>query len=129
MVAVETAAAALEHRRHALGMTHAALAKRSGVSLATVKRVLSGEHGVTGFVQVLKIAEALGLTFEFKPQDTAENLQLTQATQQAEHIAGLTQATSSLESQGLDDAAYGRLVRDWTHRLMAGSKRKLWVDE
>jgi transcriptional regulator with XRE-family HTH domain len=129
MVAIQTTAAALEHRRRALGITHSALAKRSGVSLATVKRILSGEHGVTGFIQVLKVAEALGLSLEIKSQATIESLQLSQATRKAQQIAGLTQATSSLESQGLDDSAYGRLVREWTHRLMSGSKRKLWVDE
>jgi len=129
MSPIQAAAATLEHRRQALGMTHKALAKRSGVSLATVKRVLSGEHGVTGFIQVVKVTEALGLTLEIKPQATVESLQLSQATHKAQHIVSLTQATSSLESQGLDDTAYGRLVREWTHRLMSGSKRKLWIDE
>lgn len=129
MVAIQETAKSLEARRQELGMTHRALAKRSGVSLATVKRVLSGAHGATGFVQVAKVAEALGLSVEFKPKVSVETLRERQALRKAERIASLTQATSSLESQGLDKTGYERLVRALVHRLMADSNRKLWADQ
>lgn len=109
-------------------MTHQTLAKRSGVSVATVKRVLSGNHETTGFVQVAKVAAALGLSLECKPQATAEKLREQQAQYKAKKVAALTQATSSLESQGLDRETYERLVRELTHRFLADSKRKLWDD-
>ncbi|MFZ4431534.1 MAG: helix-turn-helix domain-containing protein [Phycisphaerales bacterium] len=117
----------LKHRREALGMSHATVAARSGVSEPTVKRILGGQLAEASFANVVAIAEALGMTVGLGETD-AEELCRQQARRKAEQIARLVQGTSALESQAVDQTAYERLVERSFHELMAGSRRRLWAE-
>lgn len=116
---------ALTARRKALGMTHAALAERSGVSEPTVKRILAGHLAEASFANVAAIAQALGASFSLSEIDPDE-LCRQQARAKAEHIARLVQGTSALENQALDAQTYNRLVERSYHELLAGPRRRLW---
>ena len=122
----------LNGRRRALGMTHAALALRSGVSVPTVKRMLGGSAGGgagggggASFAHVAAVAEALGMPLTAEPVD-ADAMRLAAAREKAERIARLVQGTSALEAQAVDEAEYRRLVERSVHELLAGPPRRLW---
>lgn len=117
----------LVRRREALGMSHAALASRSGVSEPTVKRILGGQLGAASFANVIAIAEALGVSFGLVETD-ADEFRRQQARRKAEDVARLVQGTSALESQAVDGDTYRRIVERSYHALLAGSKRRLWSD-
>ena len=90
----------LDERRRELRMTIPQLARRSGVSTATVARVLRSESTVAiGHVQA--VAEALGMTVELRPQASARSLVRRAARAKAVRAVALVQATSALEGQGL----------------------------
>lgn len=124
MVAIDLIATALEARRRELGMTHEALGARSGVSISTVKRALHGADVASSCLS--KLHAALGMSLRSQKDCEAEAMLDRQAHQKAERLASITQATSSLESQGLDQPAYERMVREFQRKLRAGSKRNLW---
>lgn len=109
-----------------LGITRAALAARSGVSIATVNRVLGGRLGEAAFAHVAAIAAAVGLSLDMTGEDAAEFCR-RQARRRAEEMARLVQGTSALEAQAVDAAAYERLVEQTYHELLAGSRRRLWA--
>jgi transcriptional regulator with XRE-family HTH domain len=116
----------LTRRREALGMTHGALAARSGVSEPTVKRILGGHLAEASFANVAAIANALGVPLGATEIDPDE-LCRQQARKKAEQVARLVQGTSALESQAVDEHAYRRLVERSYHELLAGSRRRLWA--
>jgi transcriptional regulator with XRE-family HTH domain len=116
----------LNARRQALGMSHAALAQRSGVSEPTVKRILSDRAPNASFASVTSIAQALGMSLDLAEQDPDE-LCRQQARRKAEHIARMVQGTSALENQAVDDRTYRRLVERSYHELLAGPRRRLWA--
>jgi transcriptional regulator with XRE-family HTH domain len=119
----------LERRRRDLGMTYGAVAVRSGVSLPTVQRILSGDHPNPTFANVNAIARALDMTLGSEPQSPADILRERQAAKRARELVGLVQATSALEGQALDADSVERMVRQTIHELLAGSPRKLWAEE
>jgi transcriptional regulator with XRE-family HTH domain len=119
----------LERRRRELGMTYATVAARSGVSLPTVQRILSGQHPSATFVNVNAIARALDLDIALEPRTPADEFREQQAAKRARQLVGLVQATSALEGQALDPGAVERMVRQTVHDLLAGSPRKLWAVE
>lgn len=116
----------LEVRRRNLGMSLIALARRSGVPLRTVQRILSGRDPNASFAHVMKLAEALGTSVSFDPNSGIEDILKQQALRQAERLVGLVQGTSRLEAQGLNPEQLRRMVRRTSRELLAGSKRRLW---
>lgn len=117
--------ASLNARRRALGLTHAALAARSGVSEPTVKRILGGHLAEASFANVSAVLDALGLSLQTGEVSVRE-MREHQARRKAEEIARLVQGTSALESQAVDDATYRELVERTYHELLAGPARRLW---
>ncbi len=115
----------LNGRRRKLGMSHAALASRSGVSVPTVKRILSGRAGEASLANVAAVAQALGVSVEFAERDI-ESMREEQAARKAAQIARMVQGTSALECQGVDAKTYRRLVKQSERELLTGSKRRLW---
>jgi len=115
----------LSARREALGMSYSDLARRSGVSMPTVKRIFGGQLADASFSNVNSIIQALGLSFETDASDVDVFCRM-QARRKAELVAQLVQGTSALEGQAVDSEAYARLVEKSYHELLAGSKRKLW---
>jgi transcriptional regulator with XRE-family HTH domain len=119
----------LERRRRDLGMTYATVAARSGVSLPTVQRILSGDHPNCTFANVTAIAQALDTSIKFQSQIPADELREKQAAKRARQLVGLVQGTSGLEGQAIDQNTFEKMIRQTVHELLAGSKRKLWAEE
>lgn len=116
----------LDRRRRELGMGYAVLAKRSGVSLPTVYRILSGRHTAASWANVVAIAEALGMSAGFAPRVKADRLRHEQARQKAKRLVRMVQGTSGLEGQAVDADTIRRLENLTVHELLAGSKQRLW---
>jgi transcriptional regulator with XRE-family HTH domain len=115
----------LEQRRRELGMSRPALARRSGVSLATVNRVLGDGMGQASFKNVVAIAEALGMPFRWAASP-AFAFRQRQAKLKSKQLAAMVQGTSALEGQAVEQAVQEEIEEEIECRLLAGSKRKLW---
>ena len=107
-------------------MSRAVLARRSGVSLPTVNRIVGGGVEHATYASLKAVADALGMDFELK--NTIDELDLAeqQAQAKAEVIARMVQGTSALESQAVDPETYRQIIRQTVHELMAGPRRRLW---
>lgn len=117
----------LDERRRALGMTYAILAKRSGVSQASVVRILSGRQPSASFDKVLAIAQALGI--DLRPScSPPEEFQKARAAEKADRFVRMAQGTMGLEGQGVGPDVLGHLKERTIQKLLAGSKLKLWRD-
>ncbi len=117
----------LDQRRQRLGMTLQALAERSGVSLPTVSRILTGGQQNASLSTVLAMARVLGVRLNLEAESDVDDLLERQARQKAERLVGMVQGSAALEGQGLDKETRERMVRRTVHELRAGSKRKLWA--
>lgn len=113
-----------QRRRKALGMTVLQLAKRSGVSIATVNRVLAGSDGAS-IAHVSAVADALGLSLQVRSTRRIASLRAREAIRKAKRVVGLTQANATLEKQGVSRAAARDVQKLVSHRLLK-SGRKLW---
>ena len=118
----------LNSRRMELGMSFHALAKRSGISLVAVQRILSGKHAAASFESVVAISEALGLNLCFAAQSTAHTFAEARAREKAEQLVRMVQGSSALEGHSLDAEKRSELVDKALRALMHGSRRKLWTD-
>lgn len=116
----------LDARRQKLGMSYAALARKSGVSMTTVVRILSGRYQKPSLDSVLVIADILGMEVSFREHTNIAELQEQQAKHQARRLIGVLQGTSALEAQALDKPELEQMTRRTVHELLAGSKRRLW---
>ena len=117
----------LDERRKRLGMSYAVLATRSGVSMPTVVRILSGRNPDASFAKVMALADALGISFHMKEDLDEDELREKQARRKAEYLVRMVQGTSSLEGQAVDSGTLQRMVRQTTHELLGSrSNRKLW---
>jgi transcriptional regulator with XRE-family HTH domain len=115
----------LASRRRQLRMSYSVLAKRSGVSMPTVVRLLSGRNPQSSFGNVLAIAEALGIAFRFEAVPLEEFLE-RQAKQKAEKLVGMVQGNLALEEQAVDVKTIARMKRKTVLELLAGSAQRLW---
>lgn len=118
----------LEARRRELGLSQAALAKLSGVSLPTVHRILAGHGSGASFENVLLIAQTLGMNLEAVSNISTEQLLAHQARKKAERLVGMVQGTSALEGQGVSRQQIGRMITKTAQELLAGSRRRLWAE-
>jgi transcriptional regulator with XRE-family HTH domain len=124
----KTALCDLDNRRRALGMPIEALVQRSGVSRATVRRILSGDHARASFTNVLAVAKALGIDVRLAAEVPSEDYRERQAESKARRLVGLVQGTSGLEAQAVDPAAMERMVKRTAYELLFGSNRRLWAE-
>ena len=118
----------LETRRRELGISQAALANRSGVSLPTVHRILSGHGSATSVENILAIAQVLGMDLEAVPRVDAGTILEQQARKKAERLVRMVQGTSALEAQGVSSRHLGQMVKKTVQELLAGSRRRLWAE-
>jgi transcriptional regulator with XRE-family HTH domain len=123
---VETLFDKLDQRRRDLDMTYAALSKRSGVSEATVFRILSGSQPAASFAAVVAVANALGMDVEISQIAGTGRFREQQAKDKATRLIETLQGTSSLEEQGLDGDTILDMKRRTVHELLTGSSRRLW---
>lgn len=128
----------LEERRKKLKMPLDILAARSGLSRATVCRILSGKHTSVSILNVAALADALGVTVELRPTEQGIGLEFTptevedfvekQAHYQAKRLVGMVQGTMGLEAQSLDAASASELVDKTRRKLANSSWKKLWYE-
>jgi len=116
----------LNRRRKELGMTFEALAKRSGVSMPTVVRILSGKDPHAGFDKVSAIARTLAVVVAFQPAGTSQEIKERQAAKKARELVGLVQGNAGLEAQAVRAAELDSMTRQTAHELLAGPARFLW---
>ena len=115
----------LERRRQELGISRAILACKSGVSLPTVNRILTGNSRRASFGNVMAIANVLGLELIERP---ADEIRQRQALAKARRLVKIVQGTSALELQSVPTDAEERMVNQTVHELLASSGRKLWSE-
>lgn len=123
----EPPAATLDERRRDLRMTIPQLARRSGVSTATVARILRGEPTVA-MGHVSAVADALGMQIAVRPRDSVDSLLRRAAKAQARRAAALVQATSALEAQGLSRQQFESMVDRTARELLAAGGKTLWAE-
>ena len=117
----------LNERRRELRMTIPQLARRSGISTATVARVLRGEPTVA-MGHVCAVADALGMEVGVRPRLSAAALVRRAAKAKARRAAALVQATSALEAQGLSKHQFDAMVDRTARELQAAGGKILWAD-
>jgi hypothetical protein len=125
MVASKNIAFELESHRRSLGMSCAALAKRSGLSLRTVQRVLSGTEPRASLSAVVRIAAAMEGSIALQFSD-ANQTRRRAAEQKAERLVDLVQGTMGLEAQAVDARTLAELRQRTVRDLLRGSSRRLW---
>lgn len=128
MIAPSDWSSQLEFRRHQLGMNKSTVAKRSGVSIPTVDRILSGREKNPRFSNVQAIAAALGIELRLHETQSAQEFRKVQATAKAQRLVRMVQGTMGLEAQGVDSETLEGMIDQATCELLAGSARKLWDD-
>ena len=117
----------LEKRRRELRMSRPTLARRSGVSVATVNRVLSGQIERATMGNVRCVADALEVDLAAVANCSSLEFQQREARAKAEKIVQLVQGTSALEGQAVDAETLAQMVQRTVHELIAGPKRRLWA--
>jgi transcriptional regulator with XRE-family HTH domain len=118
----------LDARRRRLGMSRAALARRAGVSLPTVHRVLTGKEDAPSVTTLNAIAAALGMEVQIVEVADVDELREEQAKRKARRLTEQIQGTMGLESQGVGSKQLDRMTKQTVHELLAGSGRRLWDD-
>lgn len=122
-----TTGASLNERRRELRMTIPQLARRSGISTATVARVLRGEPTVA-VGHVCAVADALGMQVGLRQRVSVDSLLSQAAHRKAKRAAELVQATSALEGQGLSRHQFDAMVARTARELQAAGGKTLWAD-
>ncbi len=112
---MDTQFQSLNTRRKELGMTFEALAHRSGVSMPTVVRILSGKDPHASFGNVNAIAKTLAVVVAFQPAGTSQEIRERQATKKARELVGLVQGSSGLEAQAVAPKEVDNMTRQTVH--------------
>ena len=122
----------LDSRRRQLRMSLAALSRRSGLSVPTLNRILSGQANPT--LETLgTLATALGVELRIS-KDGVEVKELLSpngfrefiAKEKASNLVRMVQGTSALESQAVGKTDIKNMVDQTIHELLAGTPRRLW---
>ena len=116
----------LGQRRTDLGMPIDVLAKRSGVSEPTVKRILRNGYETVSFAKVMSVANALGIDLRMGSREDTYTMRRNQALMKAQSLVNLVQGTSALEAQAVDSVTIKQMVEETMHKLLS-TKKKLWA--
>lgn len=115
----------LNERRERLGLSCSAVAKRTGLSLRSVQRIMAGEESEPKFKSIAAIADVVGMAIQFAEEDV-HAVRRRQAEQMASRIVAMVQGTSALEAQGVSTSAIQDLREQTINELLGGSNRRLW---
>jgi transcriptional regulator with XRE-family HTH domain len=118
----------LNKRRQRLGMSYAVLAKRIGISLRSVRRILSGGETNAGISTVASLARELGVSVRFVDEVDVRTMRRRQAERKTKRILAIVQGSSALEARSLSRKTMRDLREKTINELLAGSDRKLWAD-
>jgi transcriptional regulator with XRE-family HTH domain len=116
----------LSARRIGLGMSLTQLSLRSGVSLPTIQRILSGRSPAASFETVLAIARALEVDVVFTDRSDNYSCLRAHAQEKAKQLTRMLQGNLSLEAEGMDEELSNEIERRTTDELVAGSSRRIW---
>ncbi len=117
--------ARIQKRKQDLEISVSDLARRSGVSRATVIRILGGEDHEFSFANLQAILLALGISLDLT-EIPAEQFRDQIATAKAKRLIALTQGNVALESQAVSRASAQSHLEAAKARI-ASSSRKLWA--
>ena len=116
--------ACIQKRKRDLKISVSDLARRSGVSRATVIRILGSEDHEFSFANLNAILIALGITLDLT-EIPAEQFRDQIATAKAKRLIALTQGNVALESQAVPSASAQSYLEEVKARI-SSSSRKLW---
>ncbi len=114
-----------KNRINELDMSISDLARRSGVSRATVIRILGGKDERYSVSNLQAVLSALGMKMDLLAIP-AKGFKNSIATQKAKRLIALTQGNVALESQAVS-AASAQEHLEATKARIASSSRKLWA--
>lgn len=114
----------LQNRVKELDMSISDLARRSGVSRATVIRILGGKDQHYSVSKLQAILSALGMTIDLVATP-ADQFREAIASQKAHRLIALTQGNVALESQAVSESTAQQHF-EVTKARIASSSRKLW---
>lgn len=117
--------ARIQKRKQDLEISVSDLARRSGVSRATVIRILGGQDHEFSFANLQAILLALGISLDLT-EIPAEQFRDQIATAKAKRLVALTQGNVALESQAVPRASALSHLEEAKARI-ASSNRKLWA--
>jgi transcriptional regulator with XRE-family HTH domain len=124
----------LENRRRRLGMSKRILAKRAGISLPTVNRILAGKEkrpaigSVQALAVVLGVVLRLGVEISLDEVRDALTFRKEHASEKARRLVRMVQSTMGLEAQAVDSQAVDEMIEQTTCELLAGPSQRLWDD-
>jgi transcriptional regulator with XRE-family HTH domain len=117
----------LRKRRKELELSFAMLAARSGVPIATLKRMFNDGVGSASLQNVCAVAEAMGVSIQGQPTDASADFLEKAAEEKARKLVGMVQATSALEAQAVAQEVIAEMIKRTVHELMAGPARRIWA--
>ena len=122
----------LAERKLKLGMSEAYIARRAKVSQSVTHRILTGKHNRAAYDDVMSIAKILGLRsskilngikYEW---DNIFDMREYRAETLAVVTMSLTQSTSGLENQSIDEQEKKRLINEYKAKFLSGPNKDLW---
>lgn len=115
----------LKKQKEALSIPYEAIASRSGLGIATVKRAFSG-HDIS-LDTLDKIAVALGCEIAIKPKQSAKALYQAQIEKKAHEIVNRVIQTSALENQSPRSEAQNKMFSQAKAMISKMPKSQVWA--
>ena len=115
----------LKKQKEALSIPYEAIASRSGLGIATVKRAFSG-HDIS-LDTLDKIAVALGCEIAIKPKQSAKALYQAQIEKKAHEIVNRVIQTSALENQSPRSEAQNKMLSQAKAMISKMPKSQVWA--
>jgi len=115
----------LKKQKEALSIPYEAIASRSGLGIATVKRAFSG-HDIS-LDTLDKIAIALGCEIAIKPKQSAKALYQAQIEKKAHEIVNRVIQTSALENQSPRSEAQNKMFSQAKAMISKMPKSQVWA--
>jgi transcriptional regulator with XRE-family HTH domain len=114
----------LKKQKEALSIPYEAIASRSGLGIATVKRAFTGQD--ISLDSLDKIAVALGCEIAIKPKQSAKVLYQAQIEKKANEIVNRVIQTSALENQSPSDEAKKKMLTQAKAMIAKMPKSQIW---
>ena len=116
--------AELKKQKENMSIPYEAIASRSNVGIATVKRAFAGKS--ISFDTLEKIASALECEISIKPKTSAKKLYNEQIEKKAKAIVERVMRTSALEEQKPGSAAYNAMLRQAKSTIQKMPTSQIW---
>ena len=117
--------AELKKQKENMSIPYEAIASRSNVGIATVKRAFAGKS--ISFDTLEKIASALECEISIKPKTSAKKLYNEQIEKKAKAIVERVMRTSALEEQKPGSDAYSAMLRQAKSTIQKMPMSQIWT--